>query len=185
MHSTQSAFAFAKLNIFFLTFAALTATQACLASDQTNAAQRATNNLNATGAKILQKSDKDANYSALITIPAATVGILTEQLAQRKFDTSEKKAFFVGMVTTSAASLGGHYLQQGEHTAETIFTQLALDNFIYVVGHYGIDYLWPVKKKKKTTQEVANPGSTSTPTNPALSALKADLTVPSLLKARR
>ncbi len=188
MHSTQSAFARAKLNILFLTFAALTATQACLASDQTNAAQRATSNLHATGRTILQQLDKRAHYSPAITISAATVGTLTKQIAKRKCEMSEKKAFFVGMATTSVASLIGQRLQQGDHTAGTIFTQLALDNFFYVAIHHTINFFCPPANKKKAAQNTTpNPEATSAPTTPALpvpNASRADLTAPSLLKAR-
>lgn len=90
-----------------------------------------------------------AAYNPKITGLATLVGIGTAQLAEKKFGTTKKNAFFAGIVSTSATSAGLQYAQhihqQNNFDYKTVFTQLAIDNCLYCLSSYLIKYFSSTK----------------------------------------
>lgn len=142
---------------------------------------------------------KPATYELKITGAAATVGVVTAQLAEKKFGTTKKKAFFAGILTTSAMSTGCQYAQhvhrQNEFDISIIATQLAIDNGVYIASNLLINYMSPAKTKqvKDENQELLKSATNSKNTQTGQSdkapekilVPKSALTVPPLLSASK
>lgn len=135
----------------------------------------------------ISASKQQVHYEPKITPVAATVGIITAQLAEKKFGTTKKNAFFAGIATTSLTSVGCKYAQhvhqQNNLDYTTVFTQWAIDTSLYCLSTYLINYVSCAKTKqtKSGTSELLNNSSQQSNTQaeqPNKAAEKPVITVP-------